>query len=146
MTTTSAIPYNGYASTPAQLPSADNAYGSKVQVYHASFVMAAQASGDTIKLMKLPKGCVPLFGVINTDATMGATATVAIGIAGTTGKYRAAAIKTTTVPEVFMVSTANHSAGVCTPLASEEEILLTIAAAALPGAGNVTVDIYVASL
>lgn len=146
MTTTSAKPYDGYASTPAQLPSADNAYGSKVSVYRAVITFAAQASGDTIKLMKLPAGVVPLFGILNNDTSM-ATATLAIGISGTTGKYRAAAVKTTTnTPEVFAVSTANVTSGAMVPLAAAEEVLATIAVAALPGSGTAIVDIFCASI
>jgi hypothetical protein len=146
MTTTFATPYSGYNATPAQLPTADNAYGSKLQIYRAVITLAAQASGDTIKLFKLPKGCVPILGVINSDQAFGGTATVAIGISGTTGKYRAAALKNTTTPDVFMVATANVTGGAMVPLASEEEVLLTIAAAALPGSGTCTVDMIVASL
>ncbi len=146
MTTTFATPYSGYNQTPAQLPMADNAYGSKLQVYRAVVTFASQSSGDTIKLMKLPKGCVPIMGILNVD-TSTSTATLALGTSGTTGKYRAAAAKTSTnTPEVFMIATANVTGGAMVPLAAEEEILATIGTAGLPSSGTATVDMIVASL
>jgi len=69
-------------------------------------------------------------------STLGASATVAIGITGTTGKYRAAAVKTSVVPEVF-----GPSAGMAT-LAADEEIFITIGAASLPSSGTLVVDLY----
>src|ERR1035437_9078883 len=62
---------------------------------------AAPTTTDTIEIGFLPKGSVFLYGVLNTSVTMGASATVAIGIAGTTGKYRTAAVITAQAPEVF---------------------------------------------
>ena len=89
-------------------------------------------------LFKVPAGSVFAFGMINASATFGGTATIAIGIAGATGKYRAAATHTATVPTLFgLYSAADDSA-----LAAEETILLTIAAAALPGSGSAVVDMY----
>jgi hypothetical protein len=116
MAQTSASPYSGYAATPAQLPTADNAYGSKTIVYRAVITFAAQAAADTIKLMKLPKGVVPLYGILNNDTSTG-SATIAIGNATTAGKYRAAAVKTTTnAPEIFGVVAAAVAAGLSVPL------------------------------
>lgn len=146
MTTTSANPYSGYASTPAQLPTADNAYGARLTVYRAVITWASQAAADTIKLMKLPKGVVPLVGLLNTDTSTGST-TVSIGINGTTAKYRALAARTTTdAPEIFFKAAPNVSAGAMVPLASEEEILMTLAAATAPSSGTCTVDIICASI
>ena len=99
---------------------------------------AAQANGDTIVLTKVPAGYTFAFGMINASATFGGTATIAIGIAGTTGKYRTAATHTTTVPTLFGLYTAADDV----PLAAEETILLTIAAADLPGSGSAVIDMY----
>ena len=71
-------------------------------------------------------------------ATFGGTATVAIGVAGATGKYRAAAIFTAAAPTLFGVSTAADDDA----LTAEETVLLTIAAASLPGSGTGYVDLY----
>jgi hypothetical protein len=57
---------------------------------------------------------------------------VAIGIAGTTGKYRAAAVFTATdTPTLFGVTS-----GLLAPLTAEEIVIITIAAASLPASGN----------
>ena len=69
---------------------------------------------------------------------MGGTATVAIGISGATGKYRTAAIFTAAAPTLFGNSTAADDDA----LTAEETVLLTIAAASLPGSGTAYVDLY----
>lgn len=112
--------------------------GGRLRRFRASFTMAAQASGDDIVLAKVPAGYRFAFGIINASATMGASATVAIGIAGATGKYRAAAVFTAAAPTLFGVSTATDDDA----LTAEENVLLTIAVAALPGAGTAVVDLY----
>lgn len=112
--------------------------GGRLRRFRASFTMAAQASGDDILLAKVPAGYRFAFGIINASATMGASATVAIGIAGNTGKYRAAATFTAAAPTLFGVSTATDDDA----LAAAEDVLLTIAVAALPGSGTAVVDLY----
>ena len=89
-------------------------------------------------LAKVPAGYRFAFGIINGSATFGGTATVAIGVAGATGKYRAAAIFTAAAPTLFGVSTAADDDA----LTAEETVLLTIAAASLPGSGTGYVDLY----
>lgn len=136
-TTTYSTDGAGYGTTP---PTKVNGglIGGRLRRYRASIAFAAQASGDDIVLFKVPAGSVFAFGMINASATFGGTATIAIGIAGATGKYRAAATHTATVPTLFgLYSAADDSA-----LAAEETILLTIAAAALPGSGSAVVDMY----
>lgn len=112
--------------------------GGRLRRFRASFTMAAQASGDDIVLAKVPAGYRFAFGIINASATMGASATVAIGIAGATGKYRTAAVFTAAVPTLFGNSAATDDDA----LTAAEDVLLTIAVAALPGAGTAVVDLY----
>lgn len=112
--------------------------GGRLRRFRASFTMAAQAAGDDIVLAKVPAGYRFAFGIINASATMGASATVAIGVTGATGKYRAAAVFTAAAPTLFGVSTATDDDA----LTAEEDVLLTIAVAALPGAGTAVVDLY----
>ena len=120
--------------TPPEKPDA-GAVSGKLRVFSETFTMAAQAAGDIIELARLPKGARVLFGVLNASATLGAAATLAIGIAGNTGKYRAAAVHTTAdAPVLFGVN-----AGMGVKLAAEEIVIGTVAVAALPGAGNVNV-------
>lgn len=111
--------------------------GGRVRRFRASVTMAAQASGDTIVLGKVPAGYTFAYGVINASATLG-TATVAVGNATTAGKYRAAATFTAAAPTMFGVSTAVDD----DPLTAEEDVLATIGTAALPGAGTLIVDLY----
>ena len=106
--------------------------------FRAVIPFAAQASGDDIVLTNVPAGHTFAFGMISATATFGASATIAIGIAGATGKYRAAATHTATVPTLFGVPAATDD----DPLTAEETILLTIAVAALPGSGSAVVDLY----
>lgn len=110
-----------------------------VRCFVEEVTMAAQTTSDTIVVAKLPKGAIPLFGILINSATMGASATVAIGITGNTGKYRAAATKTSITPEVFGVT-----AGLGEPLAADEEVFVTIGAASLPSSGTFRVMMFYA--
>jgi hypothetical protein len=130
----------GIDSIPAVKPSATAAYGARLKRFRATITLAAQASGDTIVLADLPAGYTFAYGVLTASATLGATATVAIGTATTPAKYKAAAIFTAAdTPTMF--GTAIAGAGQAA-LTATERVLLTIAAAALPGSGTLVVDIY----
>lgn len=145
MATTNAKPYDGTLATPRVDPIPQYGYAARIQTYRAVITLAAQAAGDTIRLFRLPAGVYPLRGWMTSTVTLGASATVAIGISGTTGKYRAAAVHTAVnVPTPFMVADANITSGLPVPLATSEEVIATIAVAALPGSGTWTVDMEVA--
>jgi hypothetical protein len=104
-----------------------------------SLATTAKNAGDTNVLCRIPQGEAFLFGILNPSVGLGAAATVAIGNATTAGKYRAAAIQNTAeAKEVFGLSTAMDDA----PLGAYEDVLMTIAAAALPGAGIINVLIF----
>lgn len=126
-------------STPVSLPSGGVVDGN-VRVKRATITLASQATSDTIVIAKAYEGESFLYGVLNASATLGGSATIAIGITGTTGKYRAAATHTAAnAPTLFGVN-----AGIAT-LAAEEEIFITIAGAALPSSGTLIVDMYFSS-
>jgi len=111
--------------------------GGRVRVFNEKIALAAQATSDTIAVARLPKGARLLYGMLTTDTSLG-TSTVAIGIAGSTAKYRAAAIFTTlNTPTLF-----GAGAGVGEPLAAEEEVIITIATAALPASGTLRVMLF----
>jgi hypothetical protein len=137
MATTYATEVAGYGTSPTTKVDG-GIQGGRLRRFRASFPMAAQASGDDIVLAKIPAGYRFAYGIINASATMGASATIAIGIAGATGKYRAAAVFTAAAPTLFGVSTAADDDA----LTAEETVLATIAVAALPGAGTAYVDLY----
>lgn len=84
-------------------------------------------SADTMTFTKLPKGARVMGGGVQCSAAQGATATMAIGISGTTGKYRAAALNNGTTMLTFgLTPTENFG----TETTAEETIIATNAAAA----------------
>jgi hypothetical protein len=127
---------SGLADVPVSLPSGGIVDGN-VRVKRATITLATQTTSDTIVIAKAHEGESFLYGVINASATLGGSATIAIGVTGTVAKYRAAAGHTAvSVPTLFGIN-----AGVAT-VAAEEEIFITIAGASLPGSGRLVVDMY----
>jgi hypothetical protein len=121
---------------PQDLPAAAEVHG-RLRRFKSIVTLAAQATTDTIEVAKLPKGARVAYGMITSSVTL-ATATIAVGITGTTGKYRAAAVFTAVdTPTPFGVATVIGVA-----LTAEEILFLTIAVAALPGAGTLVVEIF----
>jgi hypothetical protein len=108
-----------------------------VRVFNEKVVLASQPTSDIIEVARLPKGARVLYGLLSSTVSLG-SATLAIGIAGTAAKYRAAAVFTAVdTPTLF------GPAGVAgEPLASEEIVILTIAAAALPASGTLRVMVF----
>lgn len=102
------------------------------------FTYATQTTSDTLVIGNLPTGATIAFGAITTSVSTG-SATLAVGITGTTGKYKAAgAVTTADVPQLFGLASAVGSA----PLAAEEQVFVTIGTASLPGSGTLVVDLY----
>lgn len=118
---------------------ASAAYGARVQRFRATITLATQTTSDTIVVAVVPAGFTFAFGIITTDTSLG-TSTVAIGITGTTGKYRAAATFTATNTPAFFGPAA--AVGASTALTADETIFITIATASLPASGNLVVDMY----
>lgn len=112
--------------------------GGRLRRFRATITLASQADGDTITLAKVPAGYAFAYGVINASATLGSTATVAIGVSGTAGKYRTAATFTAAAPTLF----GNVAAVDDAPLTASETVIMTVGAAALPSSGTCTVDLY----
>lgn len=111
-----------------------------VKVFNEEITLAAQADTDTIEVARLPKGAVPLYGMMTSDTALGGTATVAIGITGTIGKYRAAAIfNSANTWEQFGLAAAVGGA-----LTAEETVIITVGAAALPASGTLRVMLFYA--
>lgn len=129
----------GLLSRPVVKPSA-GAYGARRRRYRASITLAAQATTDNILLCILPAGSVYDIGFLTSSVTLGA-AVIAIGtskVHGTNGQLRAAGTFTAVdTPTPF--GPAALLAGAA--LSADTPIYLTIATAALPGAGTLVVDI-----
>lgn len=110
--------------------------GGTVRMFNEQITLAAQADTDTIEVGKLPKGAIPLYGVIVSSVSL-ATSTVAIGVTGTAGKYRAASVLTALTPEVF-----GAVGGVGEALAAEETVIATVGTLALPASGTLRVMLF----
>jgi hypothetical protein len=113
--------------------------GGKLRLAYERFTLAAEVAGSYPIATPLPAGAVPYGGFLLSSVSLGSS-TIAIGISGTTGKYRAAATFTATdVPTLFGVSTA-----LGTPLTAQEQLLMTVAAATLPGSGTLHIGMFYA--
>jgi len=129
---------NGVLDTQGPARASAQNYRSKLKRIRATLVMAAQGIADTIVLGELPVGGVFAFGVINSTATLGA-ATIAVGTVAAPAAHRAAAVFTTPdTPTLFGKAAASADV----PAAATTRLIATIAAAALPGAGTLEIDIY----
>ena len=114
--------------------------GGRIRRFRATVDMDGQAIADTIVLADVPPGYAFAYGVITASATLGGTATLAIGVTGATGKYRAAATFTAVNTPTLFGTAAGASADA---LESGERVFATVAAAALPdSAGYFVVDLY----
>lgn len=110
-----------------------------VRCFAETVTLASQASADTIEVGWLPKGAVPLYGVLTTTTSLGSS-TISIGTSGSTAKYRADATFTATdTPTTF-----GKSAAVNTALTADETVIITVATAALPSSGTLHVTLFYA--
>lgn len=109
--------------------------GGRIRHQSAVFTCATDAQGTYTAPIVLPKGARVLCAYMNASATMGASATIAIGITGATGKYRAAATYTTADTLTLLALNAT----VMAELAAAEQIIVTVAAAALPSSGRLVI-------
>jgi hypothetical protein len=120
---------------PVVKPSATVGHGGRIRCFRGSYTLTGTAvtTADTLNICIMPAGSIFQFGQITSGVTLG-TSTVAIGIAGTTGKYRAAAVFTAVdTPTPYGVTSimANQ-----TPITGDERIIGTIATANLPTTGQ----------
>lgn len=120
------------------IKAASAGYGARLIRFRASITLATQTTADTIVVAVVPAGYAFAFGVITTDTSLGSS-TVAIGITGTTGLYRTAAVFTATnTPTMF----GNAAAIVQATLTADQTIFITTATANLPASGQLVVDMY----
>jgi hypothetical protein len=137
-----AVLYGAYTTPRSTTPPGQvdgSVQGGHVRIYREKITLASQTTSDTIVVAYPSTGETFLHGVITTDTSLGSS-TVAIGIAGATGKYRAAATFTATnTPTVFGVGAAQAA-----KLTTDETVFITIATASLPASGTLIVDLYFA--
>lgn len=116
-------------------------YGARLKRLRGTFTLNTQTTSDTLVVGNLPAGATFAFGMITASATLGASATVAVGISGSTGKYRAAATFTSAdTPTLF--GTAATIGAADPALSAEEQVFVTIGTASLPGSGTLVIDLY----
>lgn len=122
---------------PAQRTTSVNGYDARVRRYRASVTLASQASADTITLANIPAGYVFAGGEITTDTSLGSS-TLAIGVSGTTGYFKAAATFTSTnTPTPF-----GTAAALAEVAPAARTVIATVGAAALPASGQLVIDLY----
>ena len=115
-------------------------YQARLKRLRATFTYASQTTSDTLVVGNLPAGATFAYGVLTADTSSGST-TLAIGIAGTTAKYKAAAAFTATdTPTLFGKAAVVGAADPA--LAAEEQVIVTLAAATAPASGTLVVDLY----
>jgi hypothetical protein len=124
--------------SPPGVPSALAGYGARKRTFRATITYASQASGSTIVLIdQLPPGYIFAGGTFTTDTSTG-SATIAIGTAGSTAAFKAAAAYTTTdVPLVFGKAAALAQDAP----AAASQVVLTTGGAALPSSGTGVVEL-----
>ena len=105
-----------------------------------TITLGTQTTADTIVIGELPAGATFAFGMLTSSVTLG-TSTIAVGITGATGKYRAAAVFTAVdTPTLFGT---NATVGADDPaLSANETVFITIAVASLPASGTLIVDLF----
>lgn len=121
----------------SQTPAPGFVHGS-VRCFHEKITLASQAAADITYIARLPKGAVFLYGMLDTDTSLGST-TIQIGISGSTAKYKADATFTSTnTPTPF------GKAGVQVALSAEEDVFITWSTATAPSSGTLNVTIFYA--
>lgn len=137
MTVFYSVELAGITSTPV-VKATSSAYGARVIRFRAQITLATQTTADTIVVAVVPAGFSFAFGVLTSSVTLG-TSTIAIGITGTTGLYRTAAVFTAVDTPTFF---GNNGAITQAALTADQTIFITTATANLPAAGNLVVDMY----
>lgn len=113
--------------------------GAKVRSIRATKQVLADQIADRVYLGRLPAGATVKEILIVTDTSLG-SATIAIGTTASSGKYVAARTFTTPLDTPTCIG-PKVSAWDDAPLAADEDIWVTFAAAAGPGAAIVGFEI-----
>lgn len=123
--------------------------GGRVRRFRSVITLASQAQA-AYSLFRVPPGHVFAYGVITTDTSLGSS-TAAIGTAGSSAKYKAAAVFTATdTPTLFGKAAAIGAAAATSSTVgsspkgtgADEDVILTVGAASLPSSGTLVIDMY----
>ena len=139
-----ALFYSSESANYAALPvvkQANAGYGAGLIRYRGTTVFSSPAitTADQIIIANVPAGYTFAYGILTSSVSLG-TATIAIGTAASTGKYRAAAVFTAVdTPTMFGIAT---QAGLQTALTADELIQIAVGVASLPTSGTLVADLY----
>jgi hypothetical protein len=129
-----------------QLP--NQLVGAKQHLWTERITLAAQASGVNIPIARIPYGSALMDIVVNGSVSLG-TSTLAFGDMNNTARFAAAATNTTVDAAGHKLNAASDGLALTTCYdvnavlnTSYEDIVMTVAAAALPGAGTLVVTVY----
>lgn len=123
---------------PARQPG-DEGYGGRPRVYRATIPLDAPpinsssngaviANGDTVTLFRVPPGMRFRKGTLTSSVSLG-TSTIAIGVAGTPAKYKAAAVFTAVDTPTMFGEALDMAADAAL---ADETVIMTVAVANLP--------------
>jgi hypothetical protein len=138
MANTNSVEYAAYSGSSPQVQPDGKLQGGKIRCLQATFALAAQAAADTLTLGQIPANA-RIKSIKMTSSVTLATSTIAIGIAGTAAKYRAAG--TFTVVDVPTAVGPGAAAKAAAANSVAETLIATIAVAALPAAGTLIFDV-----
>ena len=111
--------------------------GGKVRINTEVFNFAADVAGVYAIGALIPVGAEILGIRLMSSVSLG-TSTIALGIAGTAAKYRAAATFTSTDTWVE----AGFASVLGVPLTAAEQLILTVAVASLPASGRLLIEVF----
>lgn len=138
MTTTNSTEY-GEAIAGESLRFEPGTHDSDLKRFRATIALASQLAADIVNLFKLPPGFRFAYGILNGSVSLGST-TIQIGKSGSTAKYKADAVFTTTDLPVLFGKNATVVAD--SELTAEETVILTFSTATAPASGKLVVDFY----
>lgn len=119
--------------------------GGKIKVFVENIVLASQATTDTIPVARLPLGACILGFLFVTDTSLGSSTVAIVDAAASPVTYAAAATFTATDTPTWKGKAAvlGQELALATDylgnIGKYEDLILTIATAALPASGNFTV-------
>lgn len=140
MANQNSIEYAAYSGTAPQQQPDGKLQAGKLRCLQATFNLAlsAQANGDVLTIGQLPANA-RIKSIKMTSSVSLATSTVAIGVAGTAAKYRAAAVFTTVDVSTIVGPGAVAKGAAANSVA--ETLIATVSTAALPGAGTLIFEV-----
>jgi len=126
----------------------DQRVGAKTHVWTERITLAAQASGVNIPVARIPYGSALLDIMVTGSVSLG-SATLAFGDMNNVARFSAAAVNTGVDASAHKLNSASAGALLTTcydylGVASQayEDVIMTVAAAALPGSGTLVVSVY----